>query len=216
VNPLEAEVINTVESLEDENITDLNPNKLFEYKANKAGKKSIQFFSKSADANVRYLSNFYHSGIPLDIDGKLYPTVEHYYQSQKAEIMGLPELAEKIRQIPADQPLQAKKLGGAPSFREAYANKYGGSKSSALTKDKVKELYNLKVTNNILDEIMLKALRVKFSQPEMKAKLIKTGDSWIGETRRRMGGDWEITASGDPGRLGILIMKVRDSTYGKV
>ena len=54
------------------------------------------------------------------------------------------------------------------------------------------------------------ALFFKFQQnPQLTAKLVATGDAVLGETRRRGGGPWEITADGRPGKLGELLMKMR-------
>ncbi len=52
----------------------------------------------------KFLSNFYRS--PMLIDGKYYPTVEHFFQSMKAD--NILE-AREIRQ--ANTPGQAKRLG---------------------------------------------------------------------------------------------------------
>jgi ribA/ribD-fused uncharacterized protein len=57
---------------------------------------TIGFFSKSA--THREFSNF--APFPIDLDGKRWPTGEHYYQAQKFED---PELQQKIRK--AEKPV---------------------------------------------------------------------------------------------------------------
>jgi len=51
-----------------------------------------------------YCSNFYRS--PIEIDGKVYPTVEHWYQASKTPV---PDEHEMIRSLPT--PRQAKFAG---------------------------------------------------------------------------------------------------------
>ena len=62
---------------------------------------TIRFFSKSE--THREFSNF--APFPIDLDGKRWPTVEHYYQAQK---FADPELQKKIRK--AEKPVIAKAL----------------------------------------------------------------------------------------------------------
>lgn len=57
---------------------------------------TIRFFSKSE--THREFSNF--APFPIDLDGKRWPTVEHYYQAQK---FADPELQRKIRK--AEKPV---------------------------------------------------------------------------------------------------------------
>ena len=66
---------------------------------------TIRFFSKSE--THRQFSNF--APFPIDLDGKRWPTVEHYYQAQK---FADPELQQKIRKLPK------------PAAAKAIADKY--------------------------------------------------------------------------------------------
>jgi ribA/ribD-fused uncharacterized protein len=62
------------------------------------------FFWREYEENG-YMSNFFpHS---VEIDGKLWPTTEHYFAAMKTHDL---ELQEKIRR--ANTPLDAKRLGG--------------------------------------------------------------------------------------------------------
>ncbi len=67
--------------------------------------QAIEFNSKSDTFSE--LSNFY--GAPFTINGKTYPTVENFFQSQK--FPGDPVLQEKIRV--AKTPVGAKRMGQA-------------------------------------------------------------------------------------------------------
>lgn len=68
--------------------------------------KTVKFFGPY-NANGQ-LSNFYPSEIKME-DKKIYPTVEHYYQSMKF-VGSNDAFAEKVRQ--ASTPALAKKMGG--------------------------------------------------------------------------------------------------------
>lgn len=138
---------------------------------------SIHFNSKSQE--WCWLSNFFLS--PTILDGKEYPTVEHWFQSQK---FTNPILQEKIRL--ASTAASAKKLGTTrdPSFHADW--------------------------DTLRDSIMLQGLRAKFSQNIVLAnKLLSTGtllliedslwDSYWGSGRSGTGKN----------RMGELLMNVR-------
>ncbi len=126
-----------------------------------------------------FMSNFFAS--PIDLDGEMWPTVEHYYQAQK---FADPALRAKIRTAPA--PGAAKQFAWAPD--------------AVVRSD----------WDAVRDEVMLAALRAKFTQhPDLRAQLLATGDAQLVEhtTNDRYwadGGD----GSGQ-NRLGQLLMQVR-------
>jgi ribA/ribD-fused uncharacterized protein len=137
----------------------------------------ILFNSKSKD--WCWLSNFFMS--PFVIQGKEYPTVEHWFQSQK---FSNPEVQEKVRL--ATTATQAKKLGRT---RDA---------SFLANWDSVKE------------DILYEGLKAKFDQNSLLQNLLlKTGseeliehspwDSYWGSGRTGKGKN----------RMGFLLMKLR-------
>jgi ribA/ribD-fused uncharacterized protein len=110
---------------------------------------TIRFFSKS-DTH-REFSNF--APFPIDLDGKRWPTTEHYYQAQKFTD---PELQTKIRK--AEKPIIAKNL----------ADKY---------RDQIRPDWDA-----VKDEIMYRAVRRKFELHEaLRALLAATGSEDIVE-----------------------------------
>ena len=116
--------------------------------------QAIEFNSKS-DA-FSELSNFY--GAPFTINGKTYPTVEHFFQSQK--FPGDPILQEKIRV--AKTPVGAKRAGRTQSehFRQDW--------------DQVKET------------VMIEGLKAKFTQNQQLADLLRsTGTAMLIEKMPR-------------------------------
>lgn len=143
------------------------------------GSDTIAFSSKSPSYNQ--FSNFYKARMLLD--GKEWPTVEHYFQAQKFSTN--PEYQEKIRAAP--QPAKAKSLGASRDY--PIRNDW----------DQYRE------------EVMKKALKAKFEQNPNLMKLLKstqgkalvedTNDSFWGQGRNKKGKN----------RLGLLLMELRDA-----
>ena len=110
---------------------------------------TIRFFSKSE--THREFSNF--APFPIDLDGKRWPSVEHYYQAQK---FADPELQQKIRK--AEKPAIAKSL--ADKHKAAIRPDW----------DEVKEA------------AMERAVRRKFElYTELRALLLATGEEELAE-----------------------------------
>lgn len=145
---------------------------------------AVEFSSKSPSHTQ--FSNFYKSKFFLD--GKEWPTVEHYFQAQK--FSSNPEYQEKIR--------------GAP--QAAKAKSLGASREFPIRND----------WDTYRDDVMRKALRAKFEQnKDLKELLLSTEgrplyeattDPYWGQGRNKKGKN----------RLGVLLMELRDSmTAGK-
>ncbi len=121
----------------------------------------------------------------FEADGVYWPTVEHYFQAKKFLDA---KTQERIRR--ALTPKNARELGQSRSFtlRPCW--------------DEMRE------------EIMLSALRLKFTQPEARAVLLSTGDRMLVESSPF---DY-FWASGQDGsgqnRLGHLLMRVRRELWG--
>lgn len=112
--------------------------------------KEINFYSRKEEYG--WMSNFWRQS--MVIDGVIYPTNEHYYQSQKAKDE---HISEYVRTAPT--PYLAMVLGRALRPHEMVDN----------WKDK-------------RVEVMLKGLRAKFKQDrELKQKLLDTGNAVLHE-----------------------------------
>ena len=122
-----------------------------------------------------WLSNFHRE--PITVDRKKCATVEHYYQSCKAKD---PKVQEWIRNAP--NAFQAMKAGDSLRPKELTEN-WNGTKIG----------------------VMLKGLRVKFKDPELKRKLLATGDLPIHEDSSS---DMFWGVLGED-MLGRLLMQVR-------
>lgn len=139
---------------------------------------SILFNSKAQE--YAWLSNFFVS--PITLDEKEYPTVEHWFQSQKFTDR---HLQEKIRLC--DTPAVAKRLG------------------------RTRDTSFLSNWDEIKEDIMLKGLRAKFMQNEtLKNQLLQTGSALL-EEEASWDSYWGLGRSGKgKNRMGFLLMKVRD------
>jgi ribA/ribD-fused uncharacterized protein len=110
---------------------------------------TIRFFSKSQ--THREFSNF--APFPIDLDGKRWPSVEHFYRAQK---FADPELQQKIRK--AEKPAIAKSL----------ADKY----KAAIRPD----------WDEVKEAAMERPVRRKFElYPELRALLLATGEEELAE-----------------------------------
>lgn len=131
----------------------------------------------SRDEKYGWLSNFHRCF--MIVDDKIYMTNEHFYQSQKAIE---PKFQEWIRLAP--NPYQAMKAGR--NLREG--------------KELVRNWESIKV------QVMLKGLRIKFSEPKLRDMLLSTENSILMEdspTDMFWGGHGK-------NMLGKLLMQVRD------
>jgi ribA/ribD-fused uncharacterized protein len=140
---------------------------------------TIKFYKEHEENG--FLSNFFPAGIV--IDNITYPSVEHYYQSQKTED---PKRAEAIRTAPGCD--EAKKLGNSPDTK---------LRSDWETR---------KVT------VMAEALKAKFTQhPELREKLLATREAVLMENSSK-DYFWGIGADGSgKSMLGNLLMILRAS-----
>ena len=100
-----------------------------------------------------FLSNFYAS--PINYEGIVYPTVEHAFQAAKTND---PQTRQAIAD--KDTPAKAKRAGGKRGILKDF--------DQASWEDK-------KV------ETMRTIVRLKFENPELRAKILATGDQELQE-----------------------------------
>ncbi|MDR2102616.1 MAG: NADAR family protein [Treponema sp.] len=143
----------------------------------------IKFYNEGEENG--FLSNFFMAD--MVVDTIRYPSVEHYYQSQKTED---PKQAEAIRTAPSCD--EAKKLGNRPELR--LRADWDARKAA----------------------VMAEALRAKFTQnPELREKLLATGEAVLMENSPR-DYFWGIGADGSgKNMLGNLLAALRDSFKNK-
>lgn len=126
--------------------------------------KILQFYSKSKDvqdlgsnipANWRkVLSNFYPS--PINIDGKKYDSIEHYFHAAKAMCSNKPEMAENFISGGSigPNPLDAKRAGGKGAYTKTGA------------------LLNINKWNKVRDEVTRKAVLSRYNSDPTYKKII--------------------------------------------
>lgn len=137
----------------------------------------LEFYSTRGELGA--LSNF--SRHPFTLDGKRWPTSEHYFQAQK---FAGTEHAEVVRR--ARTPMQAATLGR--------------DRSRPLRRD----------WERVKDDVMRRAVRAKFAaHPELQALLLSTGEARLVEAAPR-DFYWGAGADGSgKNMLGKLLMEVR-------
>ena len=150
-------------------------------KSQSSGKDVICFYG--AKNPNGFMSNF-HSN-PINLDGKVWPTTEHYFQAMKFPTR--PEHQEKIRTN--KNPVIAKRCGRA---KDGFRPDWESAK----------------------DNVMYKALVAKFTQhPLLAQQLDATGEALLVEhtTRDKYWGDGGDGGTGEKGRntLGRLLVRVR-------
>ncbi len=139
--------------------------------------KTIQFYKTKEPFGE--FSNF--ASFPIQMDGKIWPTTEHYFQAQKFSDQGY---QEKIRLEPS--PMIAARLGRSRSY--------------PIRTD----------WNAIRDEVMTKAVTEKVRQHEaIKSLLLSTKDAELIEhtTNDRYWGDGGDGTGLN--RLGKILMEIR-------
>lgn len=141
---------------------------------------SIEFYSVTAEYGC--FSNF--AAYPINLEGRVWPTTEHYFQAQKFQGTDHEE-AVRLCKTPGD------------------AARMGRSRKLPLRSD----------WENVKDQVMLDALRAKFSQHEdLKATLLGTGNSRLIEHTE---GDRYWGDGGDgSGRNMLGHLRIRDELRG--
>jgi ribA/ribD-fused uncharacterized protein len=145
-------------------------------------KNVIHFYLKSDEYGG--FSNF--AAFPIKLQGKIWPTSEHYFQAQK---FAGAEHAEAIRQTRSPM----------------IAARMGRDRKKPLRPD----------WEAVKDNIMREAVRAKFTQhPELTELLLATGDAVLVEhtTNDSYWGDGGD--GGGKNMLGRILMQVRDELRG--
>lgn len=138
---------------------------------------TIRFYSKSKEH--KEFSNFYP--VELNIDGKSYPTAEHYFQAMK--FPDCPEYQETIRS--AAKPGAAKKLGRSRKYKIA---------------DDWNDRRNI---------VMRVVVREKFRNGVLRECLLSTGNKLLIEDSP-IDYYWGIGRSGTgKNMLGVILMELR-------
>ncbi len=141
--------------------------------------QEIRFYTRNGEYG--FLSNFHRA--MQEVDGKTYPTNEHYYQSQKAKNWDM-----------------QKWIASSP---KAYHSMKAGR--SLRPNEMVDDWENKKI------QVMRNGLKAKFFEnEELATALLETGDAiLIEDSPSDM--FWGGKLEGSQNMLGILLMEIRDS-----
>ncbi len=139
--------------------------------------KEICFYRENDEYG--YFSNF--SSYPIILDGKTWPTSEHYYQAQKFS---------------------------GTSYEEEIRQASSPKSTASLGRDRQKPLRP--DWEQVKDGVMLRAVRAKFTQhPDVRTKLLTTGDATLIEHTKN-DTYWGDGGDGTgKNMLGKTLMKVR-------
>jgi predicted NAD-dependent protein-ADP-ribosyltransferase YbiA (DUF1768 family) len=209
----------------------------------KIAKKRAIVFQSSMKNGYEGLSNFTvvdpPFAVPSSTKGYRYVTTEHYFQSEKAEKMGLPGLARRIRAMPygTREELILVKHAASRKAMVAYIMDYiheepdimemtqkltpeliaklKSGTSNIPTKAHIERTLNNAVARIDQATLMRIGLKAKFSQHAASKKLLQdTGDAMLGENSFRSG-EWGIGKDGSPGIMGTLLMEIRSEFISK-
>jgi len=135
------------------------------------------YFYASRDPYLE-LSNFYER--PIEIDGKEWMTIEHYFQASKFENCNYQEIIRSVL-----SPMEARELGQSREYK--------------IRSD----------WNRVKEDVMIVGLRAKFKTPTLKVLLLETGSRMLIE-KSPHDNYWGSGKSGNGrNRLGYLLMQVR-------
>ena len=139
---------------------------------------SVIEFNSKANKYAEF-SNFHES--PFEIDGKTYPTVEHWFQSQKFPTDN--ELQEQIRTAPS--PAKAKKLG------------------------RTKSVHFQSNWNSARDEVMKRGVTAKFEQNAELMELLRSTDGYELKEKAFWDSYWGTGRNGKgQNKMGKLLMEI--------
>jgi N-glycosidase YbiA len=159
----------------------------------------IRYFTRDRDA-FGFLSHFHLS--PIDLDGEIWATVEHFYQAQKSD---RPDYRAAIRA--AETPGLAKRLAAQPTAPKRARQKSWFRKNGVAPRA---DWHNAKL------DIMRRADFTKFSQhSDLAALLLATGEALLIEDSPSEP-FWGTGSDGEGQNwAGRVIMEVRDRLRGK-
>jgi N-glycosidase YbiA len=175
-----------------------------------SSKQWIRFYDPKAE--YFEFSNFYKHKTPLVIDGEKYKTTEHYFQAQKYD-NDMADNREYAKLIKSQNTAGQAKMLANPIKKARWEWEKKLKEVREEYEDRI--VFDPVEWNAKRDAVMLKALMAKFTQDQhCKKVLLSTGDAVLSEHTPR---DHYWGSGGDPnkiGRLGELLMEVRDQIKG--
>ncbi|KAJ3276260.1 hypothetical protein HDV01_005708 [Terramyces sp. JEL0728] len=169
--------------------------------------------------NYSYFSNFYpdtkFKSIPFSgfkVDGITFPTVEFYFQYTKFKTLGTDEAKAYAQLIlkcaDSKQVKQMASKGAYIGFVFKYLNKVGNPKITKKTIKREFETFIEDIWKPMTKDVMYIGLKEKFSDENLKEKLLETAGMELGEKKSWPKPSYWTRGGGN--MLGILLMKVRD------
>jgi len=136
------------------------------------------------EGEYRFLSNFWMS--PLEYNGRTFHSVEQAYQFEKCD-----DLVYQNAIVKAEKPWKAKKIGKKKSMEELGVE--------------IREDWE-----EIKLDVMRKLVTIKFKNPELRQKLINTGNAELIEGNWWNDKWWGVCNGIGENHLGKILMEVRE------
>ncbi len=99
---------------------------------------------------------------------------------------------------------------GAKMSDKADSNKIAACKTPGDAKRLGRKLKMRDDWESVKENVMYEILKIKFSKPEFRSQLLKTGNAHIEEGNNHGDRYWGTVDRQGKNRLGIIIMKIRD------
>ncbi len=151
--------------------------------------KSITNF---AEEQNQFLANIYPERVSFTYDGIEYRNFETAYQSQKMQKI------EDRCHVAKMQPHEAK------VYANTRLSRKGWNKPFADEEPRPSELCTC-----LKDKVMYDLLLIKFSNPELKAQLLATGDAIINKENNHGDIYWGTCQGIGQGKIGKMLMEIR-------
>ena len=155
-----------------------------------------------------FLSNFFTS--PVELNSKLYPTVEHAYQAAKFLSINWNTVRKEAKDE-IQEALRIKKCEASITYNnDLFTNEKITAGSTKIIADILRKYnYTDKEWENKRVKIMIDLLLQKFRTPEMLSKLKETGEKELVEGNTWNDTLWGISNGKGRNILGIILMEIR-------
>ena len=146
-----------------------------------------------AEDQNKFLANIYPERVIFTYDGIEYRNFETAYQSQKMQKV------EDRNHVAKMHPLDAKE------YARTRLTRKGWEKAFTEEDERPSELCTC-----LKDKVMYELLQIKFSNSELKAQLLATGDAIINKENHQGEIYWGTCNGVGQGKIGKMLMEIRD------
>ncbi len=198
-------------------IEDIIKNEIYKKNIESTTKKDIEELKedeKIESFRYTFLSNFY--SVPIDYNWQKYPSVEHAYQAQKFSKSTLEQLTDEQIDILNDILKTRWHNIEITDITKIFTNPSFTSWNIKVVVDQISDWINpVEDRNEIKITFMIKFLLQKFSNEDLKNKLLMTDDRYLIEWNTWWDTYWWYVDGEGNNFLGRILMYIRDSVIKK-